>query len=55
MAKQALQETNSSSSPQTLIPGYPTHAQQAANPMRPEEARPSSTSGHEEGDAEPAL
>lgn len=55
MAKQALQETNSSSSPQTLIPGYPTHAQQAANPMRPEEARPSPTSGHEEGDAEPAL
>lgn len=54
-AKQALQEMNSSSSPQTLIPSYPMHGQQAANPMRPEEARSSPTSGHEEGDAEPAF
>lgn len=55
MAKQALREMNPSSSPQTLIPGYPTRGQQAASPVCPEEARSSPTSGHEEGDAEAAF
>lgn len=55
MVKQAFQEINSSSSPQSLILVTQQLGQQAGDRTRPEEAGHSPTSRHEEGDAEPAL